>query len=432
MPSLVVHGIALGRCDKGEATVRRLGRIGALVGTCALAGAMLTAPAGADQAEVFVGSASGRALALTVVGQTLSLGTSTSTADSSVKAVGDAAGQLAVVGTNVAPSHSEATRDGQASTAPRTCAPVALPAQVAAVVDVGVACSQSAASVTSGNPNADATGSVDTLGLSGNAALAEVLSTLPIQNLSDTLKPITGNLPQGAQTTLNTLLTSVLKTKTLDVALGASESKVVAAAGAVTSTATAAGAVIKILPQPQVNGAPSLDPVATITVGPAKATAVYDRVTAKATPTAEASLVRVDLNPAIAAALGAPTPITVPVDQDFAVPGLVGTPLETHIRTSHGTTTTNADGSVTATADAVTVQVAQGVQGGVTLQLANAQASVNGAPPVVAPSATPVAPATLAATGASRPWLPVAGAGLLALTLLAWRPIRRRLADPQR
>src|SRR3954447_9544330 len=173
---------------RGDTAVMRLARLGAALGACALAATIVSAPAGADQAVVFVGRASGRALALTVVGQPLSLGASTSTADSSVKAVGDAAGQLAVVGTNVAPSHSEATRDGQASTAPRTCAPVALPAQVAAVVDVGVACSQSAASVTSGNPNADATGSVDTLGLSGNAALAQVLSTLPIQNLSDTLK----------------------------------------------------------------------------------------------------------------------------------------------------------------------------------------------------------------------------------------------------
>jgi hypothetical protein len=409
----------------------RLARLGAALGACALAATVVSSPAGADQAEVYVGSASGRALALTVVGQTITLGTSTSKVNSSVDAVGDAAGQLAAIGAPM-PSHSEATANGQSSTAPRTCAPVTLPAQVAAVVDVGVACSQSSASITGGNPSADAIGSVDTLGLSANAALTQVLSTLPIQNLADTLKPITGALPQGAQTTLNTLLTSVLKTKTLDVTLGASESKVVATAGAVTSTATAAGAVVKILPQPQVNGTPSLDPIATITIGPATATAVYDRVTAKATPTVDASLVRVDLNPTIAAALGVPASIAVPVDQDFAVPGLVGTPLETHIRTSHGSTATSPDGSVTATADAVTVQLAQGVQGGVTLQLANAQASVNGSPAVVTPTATPVAPATLAATGPTRPWLPIAGAGLLALTLLAWRPIRRRLADPQR
>src|SRR5690349_21382808 len=103
---------------RGDTAVMRLARLGAALGACALAATIVSSPAGADQAEVYVGSASGRALALTVVGQTITLGTSTSKVNSSVDAVGDAAGQLAAVGAPT-PSHSEATTDGQSSAAPR-------------------------------------------------------------------------------------------------------------------------------------------------------------------------------------------------------------------------------------------------------------------------------------------------------------------------
>ena len=92
--------------------MNRLGRLVAAAGCCALTGAMLTAPAGADQAEVYVGSASGRALALTVAGQTVSFGASSTKVSSDLKAVVDAAGQLAVVGDNVAPAHAEAAGNG--------------------------------------------------------------------------------------------------------------------------------------------------------------------------------------------------------------------------------------------------------------------------------------------------------------------------------
>src|SRR5947207_15836216 len=113
---------------------------------------MAVSPAGAERAEVFVGSATGRALALTVAGQTVSLGTSTSKVTSDLKATVDAAGQLAVVGNNVAPAHAEAVGDGKSSSVPRTCAPVALPAQVASIIDVGIACSEGSASITNGAP----------------------------------------------------------------------------------------------------------------------------------------------------------------------------------------------------------------------------------------------------------------------------------------
>src|SRR5438477_4579808 len=104
-----------------EGAVNRLGRLVAAAGCVALAGAMSVSPAGADQAEVYVGSATGRALALTVAGQTVSLGTSTSKVTSDLKATVDAAGQLAVVGDSVAPAHAEAIGEGKTSNSPRTC-----------------------------------------------------------------------------------------------------------------------------------------------------------------------------------------------------------------------------------------------------------------------------------------------------------------------
>ena len=411
--------------------MKRFGRLAAVTGCFALVGAMTISPASADHAEVFVGSASGRALALTVAGQTVSLGTSTSKVSSDLKAVVDAAGQLAVVGNNVAPAHAEAVGDGNTSDAPRTCAPVALPAPVASIVDVGVACSEGTASVRNGAPVAIGSGAVDRLGLSANTVISQVLSALPVQSLADTLKPITGALPQGAQTTLDALVTSVLKTKTLDVTLGATDTSVVTDTNKVVSTATSAGAVIKLLPTPQVNQAVSLDPIATITVGPAKAVAQYERAAGKATPTVDAALVRVNLNPVVAQGLGVPAEVAVPVDQDFSVPGLAGTPLETHIKVAHGTTSVDPDGTVKAVADAVSIELAQGVSGGVSLQLANATASVQGAPAVATPAApaqTPSAPGALPHTGPTRPWLPIAGAGALTLALVAWRPMRRLLS----
>jgi hypothetical protein len=406
-------------------------RLAAAAGSMLLMGGLAAAPAGADRAEVFLGSASGSALDLSVAGQTVSLGRSATKATSQLTAIADAAGQIVAVGDNVAPTHAEASANGKSQTQPRTCAPVSLPTQISAILDVGLACSQGTASVTDNLPVATAVGSVGAIGLSANT----VLSTLPVQNLATTLQPITGQLPQGAKTTLDALVTSVLKTKTFDVSVGEAASSVTAEANKVTSTATAAGAVIKIFPTPQINGAGVTDPVATITVGPAKATAVYDRAAAKATPVVDTTIVRVALNPAIATGLGVPAEISVPVDQDFSVPGLAGTPLESHIRIAHGTTATDADGTVRAVSDAVSIVLAQGINGGVALHLAHAEAAVNGAPAVAAapaaapgtPQATPVAATNLPRTGPVHPWLPAAGAAVLVIALLAWRSARRAL-----
>jgi LPXTG-motif cell wall-anchored protein len=95
-----------------------------------------------------------------------------------------------------------------------------------------------------------------------------------------------------------------------------------------------------------------------------------------------------------------------------------------------GTATTNPDGSATATADGVSVQALKGLPGGgITLQLAHAEAAVNGTKAVVTPPApaTPVAVTPrgeLPRTGGT-PWLPIAGAVLLGIAVIARRSLRR-------
>jgi LPXTG-motif cell wall-anchored protein len=107
---------------------------------------------------------------------------------------------------------------------------------------------------------------------------------------------------------------------------------------------------------------------------------------------------------------------------------LPGTPLETTINVAGGTATTNPDGSATATSDGVSVQALKGLPGGgITLQLAHAEAAVNGTKAVATPAPTPVAVTPrgeLPRTGGT-PWLPIAGAVLLGIAVIARRSLRR-------
>src|SRR5207302_5585024 len=157
--------------------------------------------------------------------------------------------------------------------------------------------------------------------------------------LSQLLAPLTGTPLDPVATTVKDLVNSVLNTQTLSVQLGTSSANVSTAAGVVTSTSTAAGAVVKILPAPVVNGVPSTDPLATIEVSSAKASAVYDRTKGTSAPSFDAALVRVHLNTALQVA-------------DFSIPAgqtqniLAGTPFESTITVANGSTVTNADGSV--------------------------------------------------------------------------------------
>ena len=398
-------------------TTLKIGRIGAGAAALALAGLVVAGPASADTPEVYVGSATGTALNLSVLGQSLTLGTSKANISSQLTAIADAAGQAAPVAT--AAQHSEANTGAPTDSKPNACAGPTVPDPIKAILDVGLVCSTTSASVAGNNPTASGQGSVASVTMGANTVLQQIPVTQP---LLDALQPVVGQIPGGVGQTLNSVITSVFNTQTLNLTVAPTTSSVVTDAGKVTSTSTAAGAVLKLLPAPTVNGTPTTDPIATITVGSAKASAVYDRAAGTATPTVDPAIVRVEFNQG----LGLPSQ-SVPVGQSLTI--LQGTPLETTITVAAGTTAKNTDGSVSAIADGVSIQALKGVNGGIVLQLAHAEAGVGGTAATVTPPAPPAAaPASELPRTGGTPWVPIAGAGLLGLAFVA-RSLRRLRQD---
>src|SRR4051794_21305638 len=412
------------RCRLGGVTgraegmhVKRMSRVGAGAAACLLAGLVVAGPAAADSPEVFAGSATATALNLSVAGNALTLGTSAAKVTSEPLADATGAGQVTPVAT--VQQESKASAATPTDTKAKACGTPSLPAQVSAILDVGLVCSATTASIANAAPTATGLGSIATVDLSSNTILSQLGAvTDPLQQA---LNPIIGQLPQG--TTVQDLITSVLKTQTLSTTVGEANSSVVTDAGTVTSTASSAGAVIKLLPTPSINGAPSTDPVATIRIGSAKATAIYNRSAGTSSATQDPAIVSIAFNPT----LGLP-PVSVAVNSPVTI--LAGTPLETTINVAGGTSKTNPDGSATATADGVSVQALKGLPGGgITLQLAHAEAAVNGTKAVVTPPApaTPVAVTPrgeLPRTGGT-PRLPIAGPVLPATPVTPRRSLRR-------
>ncbi|MGH9283482.1 MAG: hypothetical protein ACRD0S_11175, partial [Acidimicrobiales bacterium] len=348
--------------------MRRIRRLTAAVGAITIASAFVVGPASAQsgRAESYVGSAAGKALDLTVLSlPKVTLGVSTAKVTSLPTAVAEGAGSLGLVG---ATQRAEVANTGS-TTLPNACA---VPLPIAGILDIGLACGTASASIAAGNnPVASGEGSVATIDLSG-------------QNLLNTVAPITDTISGTVGSALSTVcgalaltcpltgtvgdvLNSVLETKTLELAAGKSTSSVTAEAGKVTASAVATGAEIKLLPTPEVAGVLSTEPLATIIVGQAKATAVYDRATGVATPTVDPALVRVRLNTLLTSTLGLPQEITVPIGQSLIVPGTAGTPLETEIVVAAGRTVNNPDGTVSAFADAVKIHALKGISGGILL-----------------------------------------------------------------
>jgi len=383
-------------------TVRRIG-IAALVGL--FAGAFLSAPARADQAEAFVASATGTALDLSVFGQNLTVGYSTASADSAPKASAEGAGIFAPL---QEATHATASAGAGGSDAkPDTCATPPLPEQVAAVVDLGVACGS--ASADGNGPNAKATGKVVKLGVGADTLLDQLPITEPVEQA---LEQVLGSLPDELSPVTDTVgdvVSGVLHTQTLNATVGGSTSEISTTAGAVTAVGHAAGAQLDILPAAGLDGAA----LATIFVGEAKATATYDRASGKASASVDPALVRVVVRTPLTGVVEIP----VPVGQTVTI--LENTPLESTIIAADGTVTNNPDGSVKAVADAVRLELVKGLSGGVTLGLARAEAGAAGSPAVTTPQVE--TPRELPRTGNTMPVLPVVGAGLMAAGLAGRR-----------
>jgi hypothetical protein len=393
--------------------------------------AFTSGPASADTPENFVGNAAGRALALRVLGQDLTFGVSSANVTAPLTGVAKAAGQL--LPSLVASQESKASANNANDTKTEKCSPIALPDQLSAVVKLDIACSATSAQVVDGLVHASSLGRVAGLDLSANT----VLSQLPIQStLAQVLTPIT-SAAQGSPldpvlTSVGQLVNSVLKTKTLEVSLGRSTSDVASTAGSITSVGTADGAVVKLLPTPeilkQVGGklVPDLAPVVEIKVSSSKATASYNRTTGVATPSFDAALVTININPTLAASLGLPSSTSIKPGVTQTI--LAGTPLQSTIIVADGSTSRAADGTVSAVADGVSLKLLQGLNassataydGGIVLQLAHSEANVVGVPATKVLPQVVVRPPTLPRTGGT-PWLPLAGAGFLALALVVRR-----------
>ena len=403
--------------------------IGALVGV---------APASADTSERLVGVSAGRALDLSLLGQKLSFGDATGSVKSTLDPLAKAAGQVlpSLVGATSATTGTGTKQDGE------TCGLPQLPDPLGDVLDLGVACSTSVASVVNGLGSTNANGYVASLGLDAGSlletlGLPNVLADVPIAELTDpvqaALAPLTGPLAEATgidlDTTVDTvedLLNQLLTTRVLDVSLGKATSSVLTTASSLTSTGTAEGATIKLAPIATPLGE---IPLAVIKIGSSQATASYDRQSAKAVPSFSAALVTIDLAPA----LGLPAALShIEIAPGQTQTILAGTPLESTIRIADGRVESLADGGVKAIADGVSLELLKGIgasspaamDGGVVLQLAHSEAEVAGAPATSTPAQV-LAQTSLPRTGGT-PWIPMAGIGILAIALVGRRAMNPR------
>jgi hypothetical protein len=401
--------------------VRTTRRLGALAVSTVIAGTFITGPAhAAGRPETFLGSATSTALNLDLLGTKLTLGFAKSSVDSTVKALAEAAGQL------LQPASS--TRAESSASAPRSsdgekCAIPSLLEPLKALLNIQAGCSTALTEILNGVPQAIGKGTVARIDLGLNSVLQTLNQVIaPVQSA---LENVLGSLGQIAPQldplvdTVGELLTSVLNQQTLSIRLGDATSNVTSTANAITSTATAAGGQIDLLPI----GGLDAGPLVSIIVGSAKASATYDRSTGVATPVVDPALVRVRLALPL---LGQVQEIPVAIGQTITL--LQGTPLESTIAIADGTTTTNADGSVLAVSDGVLLHLLKGLNGGVKLELAHAEAGVAGAPAVAAPAPeVPQVVPELPRTGGFPAALPFVGTGMLAAAFVGRRYLLSRV-----
>lgn len=427
-------------------TVQRLGAIAlsAVVTTGVLA---LPASAQADTVETrpesFIATAAARGLDLNLFGTRVTIGQSSALINSTPSAKASGAGVALISGTV---SNSEVNGPNQSAAPPKACV---LNLPVTNLLAVRLACGESRVDTNNAAPSAFGSGSVAGLDVAGLNALdplllqlqtlldqllpvvdqtvGTVLTTVP--GVSGLLTPLASSLGLGTDSTvrpvtglIDGLLAGVRRaTGLVDVKLGDSTAQAVTSAAAVTATANAAGAQIDLLPGLTLGGAPLLS----IIVGQAKSTSVFDRGTAKSTPSFDAAVVRVRLGLSL---LGAGGVTDIPIQLGAPLTLLAGTPLETTISLGAGRTVTDPDtGAVASYADGVSIQLLKGLNGGIGLELAHAETGAGGQIRLVSQQqvVTPVVP-SLAKTGGD-PWLPLAGAGLLVVAL----GIRRRLVAAQ-
>jgi hypothetical protein len=431
-----------------------------------LAGLVITAFAApmarADTPEAFSATGTARALHISVLGQDATFGVTDGNVGAPLTAVANAAGQLLQPATlsKVSLSSDNSTAADPTSGQPR-CALPTLPAPLGQILDLSVACSLARADITKALPNATSTAGVTALNVNAQSLLNGVLGNTPLGNLqlgdtvnqvTSALQPVLNAISQATsqtpvhldpQTTITDLLNSLTTQQTLALTLGNSTSALTTVGNTLTSASQALGGQLKILPIAALNNTP----LATITVGSSKTSAVYDRVKGAGTASFDPALVTVDLAP-ILGLTSSLTHLSIAPGQTITI--LQGTPLESTISVADGHTTTSGK-SASAIADGVSIQLFKGLSGllptgsanslstaaaspsaAVVVELAHSESTVTGSPAAVTPSpanpAVPNAPQVkaLAFTGTS-PWLYVGGVALLG-GFWGTRRLRRRIA----
>ncbi|MDQ6927834.1 MAG: hypothetical protein M3159_04135 [Actinomycetota bacterium] len=404
-------------------------RLVALVMTTFVAGAFLVMPASADTPERFAGTATARALNISLLGNNITIGSTNALGNSTPLAQASGAGVLLVPGTV---STAEASGANKVAAPPQSCL---LNLPLLNLLAVSTACSQSKADTTGGVPNATSNASIASVDLGGLSLLQPIIAQLTplvdqtVGTVQDTLNALLGNLLTPLLNSLNLnvdslvsdLLTGLQRaTGILSVRVGPSASAVTTNAGAVTAASAAEGAEIDVLPGLALSGAPLLS----IVVGKATTTSVFDRGSGVSTPAFDPALVDVKLGLPI---LGTITDIPVKLGAPLTL--LAGTPLESTISLGAGRTVNNADGTVGAVADGVSLQLLKGVSGGIGIELAHAESAVGGAKGAISEqTVASVLPAkdVLARTGGESPWLPMTGFALLLVAFVTRRLVARR------
>jgi hypothetical protein len=413
-------------------------RIAGAVVASSLAGMVMLAPvAHADTAtpsnpvapivqtaETFLGAASANGLDLTLDGQTVTIGAGLSKLTSQLLTSAAGTAVMSVLGTTQSSAQLSGNKDASVVDGPH-CNPV-IPL---VVLQINNACTSSATTMTNGLGRATTINSVDSI----NLTLNSLLSAVPLgQQLTQTLQNVVNQLNLPVQLnpvtdTVGKVLNDVLNTPTAQLSIGSSISDVVTQADKIVSTGVAKGGELDILPAPKaLDGA--LQPLISVIIGSSTATATYDRTSGKSTSSVDPALVTVKvaatpLTPAIV------IPVTLGQTQTIQLPAGLGSIT---IQVADGSTFHNADGTVGSIANAVKLAVTLLNQPVINLAVAGAQASVAGAPAVMAPPATvnvtapeaaPPAPTSLPHTGGS-PWIPIAGG----FVLVAFFATRRVLA----
>jgi len=401
--------------------------------------AAMPASASADTPEAYTGSASAWALNAKVLSALdLKAGASHVTGDSTPKSHADGAGLSGLAGIGAQSVSNADALTANASSAPGEQCLLKVPVQ--GVLTLSAACSTSAAATTAMGPNASSTASVVSL----NVSLINTILTLlkPILDplmpvLDKTIGAVTGQLQPvlgGLLSSLNltslgldlnspvsSLVSTLEKLTTLaTVSVLPSVSTVTSTAGAITASAVAKGAEIVVLP-----GLGSTIGAALLKVDvlAAAASATFNRGLGTSSAAIDPSIVTVSL-------LGG-APMKVQLGQPITL--LAGTPLESTISLGAGTISNNADGSVGAVADGLSIHLLKGISGGINLDLAHAEAAVGGAKATTTPPTTPTPPTAapavntgkllLATTGTDLPLLPIGF-----VLILAGYLTRRRLA----